>query len=307
MYFTMQAALTHHGSLGSDSETPPPFRKNTRRLKKSADDSEGISKDAEDGGEDEVDELERLRKEKLAYYYEIERYKKLVTYAIILALFMIFVAVIMVIWRFTSDKPTFWQMREKVLSTASEEPRLCVTIYPNVIDKEFDPEEVGEPLFLTSLIEAGKYKEAASKAKVESVLQSEKSYTGFLTVDMTYNSTLFFWYFPSFREENEDIPLVLWLQGGPGWPSMYGLFKENGPFLVGYDESSKASYLVPNKFSWNDDHHMLYIDNPVGSGFSFTDSPQGYPQTDEEVSVALMEALRQFMKVFPFMSRGAKG
>ena len=27
-------------------------------------------------------------------------------------------------------------------------------------------------------------------------------------------------------------PLVLWLQGGPGWPSMYGMFKENGPFLI---------------------------------------------------------------------------
>ena len=27
-------------------------------------------------------------------------------------------------------------------------------------------------------------------------------------------------------------PLVLWLQGGPGWPSMFGMFKENGPFLI---------------------------------------------------------------------------
>ena len=22
-----------------------------------------------------------------------------------------------------------------------------------------------------------------------------------------------------------DKPIILWLQGGPGWPSMYGLFK----------------------------------------------------------------------------------
>ena len=31
-------------------------------------------------------------------------------------------------------------------------------------------------------------------------------------------------------------PLLLWLQGGPGWPSMYGMFKENGPFLLNVDK-----------------------------------------------------------------------
>ena len=42
------------------------------------------------------------------------------------------------------------------------------------------------------------------------------------------------------EEKAEDIPLVLWLQGGPGWPTMYGLFKENGPYLVGWDSNREA-------------------------------------------------------------------
>ena len=46
---------------------------------------------------------------------------------------------------------------------------------------------------------------------------------------------------------------------------------------------------------------MLYIDNPVGTGFSFTDKKEGYPTTDEEVAVALVEALRQFMLFLPSM------
>jgi vitellogenic carboxypeptidase-like protein len=48
---------------------------------------------------------------------------------------------------------------------------------------------------------------------------------------------------------------------------MYGLFKENGPYLVGWDVDEERTFLVPNKFSWTENHHMLYIDNPVGAGF----------------------------------------
>ena len=85
---------------------------------------------------------------------------------------------------------------------------------------------------------------------------------------------------------------------------MYGLFKENGPYLVGWDAETGKTFLVPNKFSWTRDHHMLYIDNPVGAGFSFTGDMSGYPRTDSEVAESLLSAVRQFMKLYPFMTRG---
>ena len=185
---------------------------------------------------------------------------------------------------------------------------MCVTVFPNSISKGFDEEEVGPTLFLTPYIESGRFEEAADAARVQSVMQTEESYSGFLTVNKEYNSSLFFWYFPSRAidkgKKAEDIPLVLWLQGGPGWPTMYGLFKENGPYLVGWDVDEERTFLVPNKFSWTDDHHMLYIDNPVGAGFSFTDDVLGFPTTDEEVSQDLLYAVRQFMKLFPYMTKG---
>ena len=68
--------------------------------------------------------------------------------------------------------------------------------------------------------------------QVKTVLQSEQSFAGFFTVNKTYNSNLFFWFFPA-KAKAEQAPLLLWLQGGPGWPTMYGLFKvRHIPYLL---------------------------------------------------------------------------
>jgi vitellogenic carboxypeptidase-like protein len=55
---------------------------------------------------------------------------------------------------------------------------------------------------------------------------------------------------------------LLWLQGGPGGSSLYGLFVENGPFSVTPDLK-----LVKRPTSWALSHNIIYIDNPVGTGF----------------------------------------
>lgn len=43
------------------------------------------------------------------------------------------------------------------------------------------------------------------------------------------------------RDWAEDKPVVLWLQGGPGSSSMFGLFTENGPFFVNDDQETIRS------------------------------------------------------------------
>jgi len=41
----------------------------------------------------------------------------------------------------------------------------------------------------------------------------------------------FFWYLPSL-DLNPDAPLLIWLQGGPGGSSLYGMFEEIGPMGI---------------------------------------------------------------------------
>jgi len=123
---------------------------------------------------------------------------------------------------------------------------------------------------------------------------TKPSYSGYFTVNATTNSNLFFWYFPSL-DNNPKAPLLLWLQGGPGAASMYGLFAENGPFYVAADGKS----LIAREFTWNDHQSIIYIDNPVGTGWSYTDSPAGFSNNQYEVGQNLYEALQQFFTIFP--------
>ena len=87
---------------------------------------------------------------------------------------------------------------------------------------------------------------------------------------------------------------MLWLQGGPGGSSLFGLFIEHGPFFV-----DEALALNEREISWSKKYNMLYIDQPAGTGFSFTDDARGYATNQYDVSKDLYEALSQFYKLFP--------
>uniref|UniRef100_A0A182UCJ9 Carboxypeptidase n=1 Tax=Anopheles melas TaxID=34690 RepID=A0A182UCJ9_9DIPT len=152
----------------------------------------------------------------------------------------------------------------------------------------------GEPLLLTPYIEQGRIAEGQKAARVvHSRIRGFESYAGFLTVDKRFNSNLYFWYFPA-KANRTTAPLVLWLQGGPGASSLFGLFEENGPFRITADLQAQE-----RPHSWYENHHLLYIDNPVGTGFSFTDSEAGYARNQVQIGEELYSAVVQFLKLFP--------
>lgn len=153
--------------------------------------------------------------------------------------------------------------------------------------------DVGDPLFLTPLLEAGKIKEARTLSHVRLGHRHGHSFSGFFTVNKQYNSNLFFWFF-SARTGSADAPVIVWLQGGPGGSSLFGLFNENGPFSI-----DASRHVVPRNFSWNTNHNVIYIDNPVGTGFSFTRNDTGYARNETDVGRDLYVAMVQFFTMFP--------
>ena len=97
-----------------------------------------------------------------------------------------------------------------------------------------------------------------------------KSYSGYVNLPADpaqgrpYEVHTYFWFFEA-RNSPESAPLSLWLQGGPGVPSITAALVENGPCLVMKDSKST----VLNSWSWNDKVNMLYVDQPVQVGFSY--------------------------------------
>jgi len=85
--------------------------------------------------------------------------------------------------------------------------------------------------------------------------------TGLVSID-GHNDDMFYWVFQS-RNAPETDPLVLWLTGGPGCASEVALFFENGPYQFAEDGSLKT-----NANSWNEVSNLLYVDQPIGTGFS---------------------------------------
>ncbi|KAL3279163.1 hypothetical protein HHI36_016677 [Cryptolaemus montrouzieri] len=170
--------------------------------------------------------------------------------------------------------------------TGGKRPLTHEAVKSNI--KVYDAQE--DPLYLTPFIEEGFLEEARGAAKVISPpFNSINSYSGFITVNKTFDKNMFIWFFPS---KNEEDPVMLWLQGGPGLTSLFGLFSEIGPFQIENDT------VAPRNETWCNSHSILFIDNPVGTGYSFT-KEGGLPHDEIQIGEELYEALRQFFELFP--------
>ncbi|XP_073986335.1 venom serine carboxypeptidase-like [Rhodnius prolixus] len=151
----------------------------------------------------------------------------------------------------------------------------------------------GDPLFLTPFIEKGQIVDGQAAATVKPIKGNLASYSGFLTVNKVYNSNMFFWFFPS-EKNNSTAPVVVWLQGGPGASSLFGLFNEIGPFYVKLHRGLKM-----RQYYWSQVVNVIFIDNPVGTGFSFTENNAGYAVNEDAVAKDLYSAVYQFFQLFP--------
>ena len=111
---------------------------------------------------------------------------------------------------------------------------------------------------------------------------------------MNYSQSMWFWFFEA-RNSPSTAPLAMWLNGGPGCSSMIGLFQENGPCTFN-NVSGSTPRPVLNPHSWNNFANMLYVDQPIGTGFSF-----GTDDANSTVTAApfVWKLLQAFYAQFP--------
>uniref|UniRef100_M4CE13 Carboxypeptidase n=1 Tax=Brassica campestris TaxID=3711 RepID=M4CE13_BRACM len=121
-------------------------------------------------------------------------------------------------------------------------------------------------------------------------------HAGYYSLPNAKSSRLFYFFFES--RNNITDPVVIWLSGGPGCSSSFGLLAENGPFTLNEDLS-----LSRNEYSWNQVSNIIYVDQPVGTGFSSVSDTDVLRHDETGVSNDLYNFLQVFFKEHPQLVR----
>ncbi|ORX43278.1 alpha/beta-hydrolase [Piromyces finnis] len=133
----------------------------------------------------------------------------------------------------------------------------------------------------------------AEELKVDSLPDistlNSTQYAGLLPIRT--NTFVFFWLFEQEEPKKPNIKekLTVWLNGG----SMDGVFMENGPYT--FDEDGKITH---NPYSWNKHTNVVYVDQPTGTGFSYTKN-NDIPRNEYDVGRDFNTFLGQLFRVFP--------
>ncbi|KAK9074539.1 hypothetical protein SSX86_007137 [Deinandra increscens subsp. villosa] len=130
--------------------------------------------------------------------------------------------------------------------------------------------------------------------------QAHPTKSGYLPINSTTGSAIFYVFYEAKNPSNSSIsqtPLLIWLQGGPGCSSMTGNFFEIGPWLVTSSLRHNVEHLTlkPNLASWNRFFGVLFLDNPIGTGFSIAATPEEIPRDQTAVAKHLLIAIKKFI------------
>lgn len=136
------------------------------------------------------------------------------------------------------------------------------------------------------------------KLRVKSVpeslgVDSVKQYSGYLDIE-DEDKHFFYWAFES-RNDPKNDPVILWLNGGPGCSSLTGLFFELGPSSIGEDLKP-----VFNPHAWNNNATVIFLDQPVNVGYSYSSSSVSNTVTAGKDVYAFLEL---FFQQFPEYSK----
>lgn len=121
-------------------------------------------------------------------------------------------------------------------------------------------------------------------------------YSGYMTVNQTTGREIFYIFAEAF-EDSASKPVSLWLTGGPGCSGLIAAFTEHGPFQPSF--AANGTGLEVNQYSWANAMSMIYIESPVGVGFSNVPGQSTYSTGDKQTADDTYAFLQAFYKEFP--------
>ncbi|KAK9806679.1 hypothetical protein WJX73_007406 [Symbiochloris irregularis] len=116
---------------------------------------------------------------------------------------------------------------------------------------------------------------------------------GYFRLNRTHEAYMFYFYFEN-RAADSEAPLVVWMTGGPGCSSELAVFYENGPYTITKDLSLKT-----NPYGWDQTANMIYVDQPIGTGFSYSEDERDRVFDERVVGLDMLDFLLEFLEARP--------
>ncbi|KAL1222185.1 Serine carboxypeptidase-like 18 [Cardamine amara subsp. amara] len=123
--------------------------------------------------------------------------------------------------------------------------------------------------------------------------------TGYIGVGEGEKVQLFYYFIKSENNPKKD-PLILWLTGGPACTTLSALAFEIGPLTFkteGYNGSLPS--LISTSYSWTKVASIIFLDQPVGTGFSYTTTPLAQKPSDTGEAKQTYEFLQKWLVEYP--------
>jgi len=96
----------------------------------------------------------------------------------------------------------------------------------------------------------------------------------------------------------ETAPLVFWTNGGPGCSGLIGFMTEQGPF-----RPDANGNIQPNPYAWNKIANMVFLEQPVGVGFSYSNNNNDYKIGDEQAAADNLATIIAFFNKYPHFNQ----
>jgi len=118
-------------------------------------------------------------------------------------------------------------------------------------------------------------------------------YSDYINIDTQYNSNIFYWLILN-NSTQQLKPLIISLSGEAGKSSLFSLFSDNGPLKL----SDKDKAKIDIEKSWSSIANLLYVDFPVGTGYSFTDNKEKIPIGELDINTQFYYFLQKFYETY---------
>ncbi|GJZ07437.1 serine carboxypeptidase-like protein 16 [Tanacetum coccineum] len=104
-----------------------------------------------------------------------------------------------------------------------------------------------------------------------------------------------FYYFVESQRNPEEDPLLFYLPGGPGGSALVTLLCQIGPLSFNVDNDIENLTLTLNPYSWTKLANIIFMDIPVGVGYSYGKTKEAYVSSDKIMVTQATGFVKKFL------------